>query len=229
MISEDFIWQPFEKYSVDEILMFEKQYHELIDKTPLDFTENGFEPHDFGEGGLVWLSRARFDLLTKADDEIKARFLSCGCSEREILVIRSFLDFASGMYRTDSYHRIPPFVAALCCILDSGLRKLPSYEGDYLTRACNDNDRIDFCKGDIFRPGFALTTSADHSWRDKKANRYFITPLESSSTKARSIYKVYNKADEYQVTFTSDAAFIVEDEIEWNDNYKEIYLREIND
>ena len=63
--------------------------------------------------------------------------------------------------------------------------------------------------GDIFKPGFCLTTSSDSTWGDDTAaNLYRISTLDVTRTRARALYLVKNNT-EYQVSFLQEAQFRV--------------------
>ena len=67
-------------------------------------------------------------------------------------------------------------------------------------------DRTDFKIGDVYAPGFCLTTSADLNWKDTSVSRYRIVPRKGDKTLARAIYKVHDNTEK-QVTFLQDAHF----------------------
>ena len=115
----------------------------------------------------------------------------------------------------------------LCQILDNALEKMPKCKDFELYRACVHEDRSDFAVGDIFEPQYVITTSADSTWQNHDANRFVINPLPPNLTKARSIYHIYNKANEYQVTFLSNAKFVVSLISNWGNGKQIIYMDEI--
>ena len=59
-------------------------------------------------------------------------------------------------------------------------------------------------------------------------NRFVIKPLPLCKTKARAIYRVYNKAKEFQVSFLSSAKFVITSIDEWGERKKAFYMEEIN-
>ena len=65
-------------------------------------------------------------------------------------------------------------------------------------------------------------TTTKSNW-DKDTHVYIITP-KSVDSNARSIYKLYNKANENQVTFKRGTSFKIT-KIEEGD-YKKIYMEE---
>ena len=206
MFDDSFIWEPWPIVDVEDILRFEDMYRKLVECTPEEWdSEDGFIPHDFGDGSLCLMSKGNFK---KTYEGVVARpkdvFIHWGCSPVESLVLHSFIGSESCLYRKDSYYcHIPPIVNELCRILDCALDKLPHNENNVLFRACVYEDRNDFSIGDIFAPGYSLTTSADESWQDKSVNRYIIKPLCPLSTQARAIYTVKNNANEYQQKLVS--------------------------
>ncbi len=229
MIDDSFIWKSLAIESVDDILSFEQRYQNLVNSTPDEWVPVGdLMPHDFGDGSLCLMERGHFKMM--AEDivgNIDDVFIRCGCSQVESLVLHSFLGFESCIYRKDSYYRIPPIVNTLCQLLDGALDKLPHNEDNMLFRACVYEDRADFSIGELFKPGYSLTTSADETWRNKSDNRYIIKPLGAKDTRARTIYSIINKANEYQVSFLSTAKFIVKKIENWGDGKKAFFMDEV--
>ena len=230
MLNDSFIWKECSIDSVEDIIRFEGQYQELIKNTPEEWsTDNGFFHHDFNEGSLSLLARGHFkkmsqSVITNPNDA----FIRVGCSKCESLVIHSFIGFESCLYRKDSYpNGIPPFVDRMCQILDNALDKMPRCEQHILCRACVDEDKKDFKVGDIFEPGYVITTSTDTSWRNEDANRFVIKPLPADQTKARAIYIIYNKANEFQVSFLSTTKFQITSIENWGNDKKVFYMHEI--
>lgn len=227
MTDDSFIWQPWPIESIDDILGFEERYRYLVKNTPEEWSpETGFISHDFGDGNLDFMSAGHFRMMAEDASSSNDVFIKAGCTECESLVLHSFLSFESGLYRIDSYNnQIPPIVAELCHLLDKALDKLPHNNDSPLYRVCVFEDREDFKLGEIFEPRYSLTTSADSSWRDYTVNRYVITPLCAEQTLARAIYRVENKAKEFQVSFLSNVKFLVKGIEDWGHN-KKAYLME---
>lgn len=230
MVSNSFIWKPWPIESIDDILKFERQYQELVKNTPDDWTyEDGYIPHDFGDRSLCLMGRGHFKImadaiLTNSNDA----FIKAGCTPCESLVLHSFLGFESCLYRRDSYYgHIPPFADNMCQILDNALKKMPWCNCPELYRACVFGDRENFEIGDVFEPMYTITTSADSSWQDKSVNRFVIKPLPQCQTKARSIYIVHNKANEFQVSFLSTAKFVITSIDDWGEGNKAFHMDEI--
>ena len=216
MIDKNFIWEPWSIHSVDDILRFEDQYIQLVKNTPYEWSpETGFAHPDFGDSSLRLIAHGHFKLLNQSISNIPDDvFILAGCTICESIILHSFLDFYSLLYRLDSYHGcIPPIVHNLCQILDNALEKMPKCKDFELYRACVHEDRSDFAVGDIFEPQYVITTSADSTWQNHDANRFVINPLPPNLTKARSIYHIYNKANEYQL-----GKEVIEDDRETDEN-----------
>lgn len=62
--------------------------------------------------------------------------------------------------------------------------------------------------GDVIHVKHNLTCSAKN-WNAKNANVYVIRTLPPKETRAHDLYKIYNKADEYQVNFLRNTCFRV--------------------
>lgn len=231
MVSNSFIWEPWPIESIDDILKFERQYQELVKNTPDDWTyEDGYIPHDFGDGSLCLMGRGHFKImadaiLTNSNDA----FIKVGCTPCESLVLHSFLNNESCLYRRDSYHgHIPPFADSMCKILDNALEKMPCCDSVELYRVCVYGDRENFEVGEVFAPMYSITTSSDSTWQVMSENRFVIKPLSQCKTKARAIYRVFNKADEFQVSFLSSAKFVITSIDDWGERKKAFYMEEIN-
>lgn len=229
MFDDSFIWEPWPIESVEDILRFEERYRDLKKSVPYDWSpEDGLIPHDSGDGSLCLMARGDFKMMAEGPAlKPDNAFIAAGCNYCESLVLHSFIGFESCLFRRDSYHaRIPPFAISLWQILDQALEKMPLCQSEKLYRACVYEDRDDFVLGELFEPGYSVTTSADSSWLDKPVNKYVIKPLPPEQTKARSIYSVFNKAGEYQVSFLSTARFIITAIDRWGENTRVFYMRE---
>ena len=226
---DGFIWKDYEVKSVSQLLSYEKKYQDY--SSALSYCYDS----EAGEFGAVFMCDGTLDLLCKGafrrlslcgKDDVAKGFQEAGLTELETIVIRSFLADISGLYRLDAYHfGVPPFVQSVCKVLDKALAKLPLYNEGVLVRACKEEDKADFKIGDVFVPGFCLTTSTDLDWEDTSANRYRITPTKDESTKARAIFTVHDNSEK-QVTFLQNAQFRVVNVSDWGDNKKEIVMDE---
>lgn len=219
--------------SIEQLVEFEREYQRR--DRGLDFVYNNelscFGDVDIEDGPMCLLRRGRFQQLVESfgeDDSVNSAFMAAGLNELETLVIRSFRADLSVLYRTDAYYgHVPPFIRCLCNVLNSALAKLPTYN-EWVVRACNEYDKSDFQEGDIFTPGFCLTTSADLSWEDDSLNRYRIKPLDDEATKARALYKI-SYTDEEQVTFLQDASFCIVEVNDWGEGKKEFVMFEVEE
>ena len=93
--------------------------------------------------------------------------------------------------------------------LYSLIAKSPTFTGTILYRFCVSEDKLDFKIGQHYTCPHSLTTTCDN-W-DKDTNRYIITPLPKSQTKAHSIFKIYNHGEENQVNFLPNTSFVITD------------------
>ena len=224
------VWKDCKIETVGQLTEYENLYLQYSEK--FDFVydtevdEFGFV--DMNDGKACLLSKGRFEQLSKnlSTSEFATKSREYGLSDLEIVVLLSFLADISGLYRKDGYyHAIPPFVLSICESLNTGISKLPAYSKQ-VVRACNCYDKSDFAVGDVYRPGFCLTTSADLSWENKSENRYRIQPLDATKTKARKVFAL-NSNSEQQVTFLQDAAFRITAINEWSEGKKEFVMNEI--
>lgn len=225
---DQFIWQDCEINTVEDLVAYEKQYQELGKN--LDFcydTEVGeFSPVYMSDGELCLLGKGAFQRTAKGNGELYAKFLAAGLSELEAVVVITFLAEISGLYRKDAYHYgVPPFVQAVCEILNNGISKLPA-NTEIVVRACNEYDKADFNIGDEFTPGFCLTCSADLTWENTSENRYKIKPLDAVHTKARNLFCIHN-ISEQQVTYLQDAKFIITGISDWGEGKKQFEMEEV--
>lgn len=224
---DQFIWQDCTVNTVAELVAFEKQYQELGKNLGSCF-DSEMEENSFvymRDGKMCLLEKGVFQRTAKGNGEPYAKFVAAGLTDLEAVVIITFLAEISGLYRKDAYHYdIPPFVQAVCEILNSAVSKLPTFTG-MVVRACNECDKADFSVGDVFTPGFCLTCSADLTWENKSENRYRIQPLKAVITRARNLHQIHNISEE-QVTFLQDAQFCITDIKDWGDGNKEFWMEE---
>lgn len=224
-----FIWQDIEIVSVEQLLDFERRYQEYARLFCCCFDSEYAEMTvvDMKDGSMSCLEKGRFQLFSNVFEEniVSQAFISAGLTELETLSIMTFLADISVMYRADSYHYgIPPFVQSLIAILTGALDKLPPYN-EMVVRACKEEDPCGFTVGEVFTPGFFITTSADLNWPDISAIRYCIVPLHSNETRARALFLISDNSEK-QVTFLEDARFIVEEVRDLGEGRKEIVMSE---
>ncbi len=222
----DLVFGEYPINSVDDIVSFEQRYNNLSLKLLYPWNDEWF---DFKECNLSILTKNPFSLAFKfynPNNEGIKRFLDLDLSELEIIVLKSFLAQASGIYRLDSYYYgIPPIVTHLNDALQSALKKLPSFNGNVLVRQYHEYDSDDFSVDDVFEPCYSLTTSANPEWNDGSWNQYIIRTLSYDKTKAKSLTFVNDF--EQQVTFLIGARFkIVRVEV-CDVARKRIYMDEI--
>lgn len=229
-VFDAFIWQECEIQSLEQLVELEKKY-QLLSKD-FDFaydSEYGeFRFVNMDDGEMSLLRRGRFlafaDVFAK--NEYGQSLMKAGLTDLEAVVLETFFADMSCLYRLDAYYSgIPPFVRSICDVLNRGIGKLPTYTG-VVVRACNEYDKADFEVGDIFIPGFCLTTSADLTWESKSENRYRIQTLTDGKTKARKLFAVRD-ISEKQVTFMQDAQFRIIDIMDWGYGKKEFVMEEI--
>lgn len=226
---DQFIWQDCTINTVTELVAFEKQYQKLGKNLGFCFDSEveEFSPVNMCDGEMRLLKKGAFQRTAKGNGELYAKFVAAGLTDLEAVVIITFLAEISGLYRKDAYHYgIPPFVQAVCGILNSAISKLPAFT-DTVARACNEYDKADFNVGDVYTPGFCLTCSADLTWENKSENRYRIQPLKAENTRARNLHQIYNISEE-QVTFLQDAQFRITDITDWGDGKKEFWMEEVS-
>lgn len=228
---DNFIWQDCRIESVEQLVDYEKEY-QRYDKV-LDFCYDN-EIGEFGsvemeDGPLRLLHKGRFQQFSKGvkEDPVGKAFMVAGLTELEALLIMVFRADLSGLFRLDAYHYgVPPVAQSLCEILNGALEKLPP-ASEPLIRKCKEYDKVAFQVGDVFEPGFCLTTSADPTWGDDTSvSLYRITPLDVAHTKARAMYLVNNNT-EFQVTFLQDARFRITSINDREEGRKEIVMEEI--
>ena len=109
--------------------------------------------------------------------------------------------------------------------MNTALSKLPLYHNE-VVRDCLEFDNIGFKVGEVFKPGFCLTTSADLNWKVYSDNRYRIKPLQTGDSKARALFLV-NFTPEQQVTFLEKACFRIIGINDWGEGKKEYLMEEL--
>ena len=225
---DQFIWQNCMIGSVEQLVEFEREYqhHDRGLGMVYDNELSCFGDVDMENGPMSLLSYGSFQDLAEGfeEDIINNKFLTAGLTDLETIEIRSMRADISIMYRPDVYYgNIPPFVLRICDILNSALSKLPVYT-QWVVRACKDHDKADFQVGDVFTPGYSLTTSADvDNWKDDSAYRYRIKPLDEATTKARAMFLI-DDTPEKQVNFLQDASFRIVEVNDWGEGKKEFVM-----
>lgn len=225
---DNFIWQDYKIETLEDLKEFEKGYQEHGKTLAFcyDTEVDEFSSVFMCDGEMTLLDRGAFHRSAKSKGELHSKFIEAGLSELETVVVKTFLADISGLYRKDAYHfGVPPFVQAVCEVLNNALAKLPAYT-ETVVRACNEYDRDNFKVGDVFTPGFCLTCSADLSWENESENRYKITPLDSDHTKARKLFGIHN-ISEKQVTFLQDASFCITEINDWGEGKKQFEMQEV--
>lgn len=100
---------------------------------------------------------------------------------------------------------INSFTETIRLCLDSFLDKMPHNQHNILY--INDGFQLDNVKvGNIFAYNKYLTTSKD-DFNNATNQKFIIKPLPPEATRAREIYHIYNKADEFQVEFKRNTKF----------------------
>lgn len=225
-----FIWQDCNIESIEQLVSFEKEYQEynVYFGFLYDSEIDEFGLLEMNNGPMVFLSRGRFKQFSASGfkDNVSLAFKGTGLSELEILMVETFRADLSAIYRLDTYfYGIPPFIKSICNILNNALSKMPAYS-NIVVRECNEYDRDDFKVGELFKPNFCLTTSADLSWVEYSKNRYKISPLDNNQSKARAMFLVDDNG-EFQVTFLQDACFRITARNDWGEGKKEFLMEEV--
>jgi len=207
--------------TVQELLEIEKKYIDEHKDAPWVFNEVGeLEPSNMKDD-IVFLSKGYIKKHNNIKPEMKQFLSEKGLNDFEILMLMCFVGYLSYAFRWNSYDKSYP-IPEMCEGLDNVLEKCPIYnEGNFLYRFCTPDDDVDFNEGDLYQAPHYVTTTKNN-W-DKDTHVYIITP-KSVDTNARSIYKLYNKANENQVTFKRGTCFKIT-KIE-EGNYKKIYMEE---
>ena len=192
--------------TVQELIDIEKKYQGNHKNDPWVYNEVGeLEPSNMNDD-IVFLSKGYIKKHNDIKPETRKDMAEKGLSDFEMLILMCFVGYLSQAFRWDSYKD----------------KKSPVYdEGNVLYRFCTSDDKVNFKEGEIFRAPHYVTTTKSN-W-EKDTDVYVITP-KSIGTNARSIYKLYNKANENQVTFKRGTSFKIT-KIE-KGKYKKIYMEE---
>lgn len=208
--------------TVQELIEIERKYREVHKNDSWIINEVGeLELADINDD-IVFLQKGYIAKHNCIRPEMRKDLADKGLNDFEILMLICFLGYLSYVFRWNSYNDRKSPIPEMCEGLDMVLKKCPVYnEGNVLYRFCTSDDRIDFKEGDLYQTPHYVTTTKDN-W-DKDTHLYVITP-KSVGTNARSIYKLYNKANENQVTFIRGTRFMIT-KIE-EGKYKKIYMKE---
>lgn len=209
--------------TVQELIEIEKKYKEDHNDEPWVYNEVGeMEPANMNDD-IVFLEKGYIARHNSINQETRMDFAEKGLSDFEMLMLMCFVGYLSNAFRWNSYNDRKSPIPEMCEGLDMVLEKSPVYdEGNVLYRFCTSDDKVDFKEGEIFKAPHYVTTTKSN-W-EKDTDVYVITP-RSIGTNARSIYKLYNKANENQVTFKRGTSFKIT-KIE-EGKYKKIHMEEI--
>lgn len=209
--------------TVQELIEIEKKYKEDHKDDPWVYNVvDELEPANMNDD-IVFLEKGYISKHNNIGPETKKNLADKGLSDFEILMLMCFVGYLSNAFRWNSYNDKMSPIPEMCEGLDMVLEKSPVYdEGNVLYRFCTSDDKVDFKEGEIFKAPHYVTTTKSN-W-EKDTDVYVITP-RSIGTNARSIYKLYNKANENQVTFKRGTSFKIT-KIE-EGTYKKIYMEEI--
>ena len=178
--------------------------HESLDTSDW----NGFEPIEDPEWFLSRRYFSKFSKTKLSEEELEA-IKTYKLSDVEVVVLRCFLADLSCCFRDDyfksCYGKVPETAIELQNILDGVIQKAPKHTGEVLYRHLVDEDRTNFRVGEIFTPGYSLTTTIQ-SWGYER-NCYVITPLPTNETRAHDLYKIRNHGNECQVNFLNGTSF----------------------
>lgn len=209
--------------TVQELIEIEKIYKEDHKNDPWVENEVGeFEPANMNDD-IVFLEKGYIARHNCIKPETRKDLADKGLSDFEMLMLMCFVGYLSDAFRWNSYNDKKSPIPEMCEGLDMVLDKSPVYdEGNVLYRFCTSDDKVDFKEGDLYQVPYYVTTTKCN-W-DQDTHVYIITP-KYVDTNARSIYKLYNKANENQVTFKRDSLFKIT-KIE-EGKYKKIFMEEM--
>lgn len=209
--------------TVKELIDIEKKYQSDHKNDPWVYNEVGeFEPANRNDD-IVFLEKGYIVRHNSIKPETRKDLAKKGLSDFEMLMLMCFVGYLSHAFRWNSYNDKKSPIPEMCEGLDMVLEKTPVYdEPNVLYRFCTSDDKVDFKKDDLYQaPHYVTTTKCN--W-DKDTHVYIITP-KSVGTNARSIYKLYNKANENQITFKRGTHFKITKIEECK--YKKLYMEEV--
>jgi hypothetical protein len=183
---------------------------------------------DLDEDPLSFLMKRPFEKYSKASTFYIDETSKYNLSPVERTILSMFFSDCSAEFRDDLYYGdIPELVKKMMEILNVVVGKAPISKHDKLFRFCNDADNVNIATGDILNVKHNLTCTAEN-WNQNDVNVYVIQTLPTNKTRAHDLYKIYNKANEYQVDFLRNTSFKVT-RIEQNGNSdgKLYYLLEL--
>ena len=208
--------------TVQELIDIEKKYQNDHKDDPWVYNEVVELEPAYMNDDTVFLFKGYIAKHNSIKPETRKDLTDKGLSDFEILMLMCFVGYLSYAFRWNSYNDKNSPIPEMCEGLDNVLEKCPVYdEGNVLYRFCTSDDRTNFITGEIYKAPHYVTTTKSNWGKDTPV--YIISPKNINSN-ARSIYKVYNKANENQVTFKRGTCFKIT-KIE-EGNYKKIYMEE---
>lgn len=179
----------------------------------------------FYSGLLTFLADGYFAKLWKGlKNETRLNLKKYKLSDFEQLALVSYVGPLAHVFQHESYSNLLFPIRNICNALDSVLLKAPIFKDSVkLCRFCIREDLHDLQVNEkVFFRKYLNTTL--NNW--KKDTDVYIITAKLQQTKARCVYKLYNKNGENQVTFIRNAQFVVT-KIELHGSHKWFYLDEI--
>ncbi len=191
--------------TVQELIDIEEKYQSDHKDEPWVYNEVGeFEPANRYDD-IVFLEKGYIARHNSIKPDTRKNLADKGLNDFEMLMLMCFVGYLPHAFRWNSYNDKKSPIPEMCEGLDMVLEKSPVYdEGNVLYRFCTSDDKVDFKEGDLYQAPHYVTTTKNNWGKDTDV--YVITP-KSVGTNARSIYKLYNKANENQVTFKRETSF----------------------
>lgn len=178
----------------------------------------------------LWLIKTHAEIAFKNYNTIPEVALY-ELTEVELLSIIMLEGFASHLIQEAAFNPdvLNTVSSVLIDSLDSALIKTPKNTEEILYRNDDVNNRK-YAVGEQIQFIGYLTTSKD-DFNNASNIKWLITPLDSSTTKAHEIYRIYNhglthSAPENQIEYERGANFVVTS-VEKSNSYRIIHISEI--
>ena len=160
--------------------------------------------------------------------ELKQKLSMWRLTRFEMLMLLCYMGNLSEVFDKGNPQTSPYPINEMCKAMDRVLIKAPECTGiAMLYRQCRHDEITYLKKGEIVTIPHYLTTSINN-WNQPN-NQLIIRP-KKDGTNAKSLYKMRNKDDEFQVTFKRGTTFFIEEVRSFEMDgieYKRILMKEI--
>ncbi len=215
--------------TVEDLLKIEMEYNEKQKYIPyIDDMYQGLVSSNYKDELFFFTQKHISIQYTNLTDELKHNLSKWQLTKFEMLML---LCYQGDLYEVfdKGDPKLSPFpINKMCHGLDTVLIKAPSCtEVPIVFRQHKNNNVLDFIKGEA-RTFESYLTASIKNWNQPR--HQLIITLNKNNTNAKSLYKMRNDKEEFQVTFMRGTTFYIEHVDSFYDDgeeYRRIWMKEI--